>query len=207
MGNTSPFASLFGTFPPSGLLVTGIDAAGKSALLQYLAQGLQIEAGVEQDNSMDYFAVERITHKQMQITSWDVGGSMKIRPLLLHYYKNMHCIVFVVNRTETERIMFAKSELYKILQEEETVGWPILIFLNFSDQYPTKGYSELQLCEKFELTSIRDRHWFIQPCTATTGHGVLEGFQWLRAALTKRAPVHETIDNSERDKTTKSARS
>eukprot|EP01017_Pseudomicrothorax_dubius_P045799 TRINITY_DN7977_c0_g3_i1.p1 TRINITY_DN7977_c0_g3~~TRINITY_DN7977_c0_g3_i1.p1 ORF type:complete len:137 (+),score=33.77 TRINITY_DN7977_c0_g3_i1:63-413(+) len=65
--------------------------------------------------------------------AWDVGGSDRIRPLWRHYFNGAHGLIFVVDSNDRERIENAKTELCKLLEEEELRKTTLLVFANKQD--------------------------------------------------------------------------
>ena len=43
-----------------------------------------------------------------------------------------------------------------------------------------------ELAEKLGLHGVRDREWYIQATTATTGEGLYEGLDWMADAQGRR---------------------
>lgn len=64
---------------------------------------------------------------------WDIGGQDKIRALWRHYYENTHCLCFVIDSSDEDRLEIAKETLEGILSDEELRGVPLLILANKSD--------------------------------------------------------------------------
>lgn len=65
------------------------------------------------------------------MTMWDVGG--QATKLWKHYFDHINAIIFVVDSTDSDRFLFAKEELYKIVKEESLKGVPILLLYNKID--------------------------------------------------------------------------
>lgn len=57
-----------------------------------------------------------------------------------------------------------------MLEEEELVGVPLLIFANKQDLVTAMPASEL--AESLNLHTIRDRMWQVQACSAVTVEGL-----------------------------------
>jgi ADP-ribosylation factor 1/2 len=79
------------------------------------------------------FNVETVEYKNIQFTVWDVGGQDKIRPLWRHYFQNTQGIIFVVDTNDRERILEAKDELQRMLNEDELRDALLLVFANKQD--------------------------------------------------------------------------
>lgn len=101
------------------------------------------------------FNVETVEYKNIQFTVWDVGGQDKIRPLWRHYFQNTQGIIFVVDSNDRDRVVEAREELQRMLNEDELRDALLLVFANKQD---------LPVCEspilaKYQiLISIPERH-------------------------------------------------
>lgn len=71
---------------------------------------------------------------------WDVGGQDKIRPLWRHYFQNTQGIIFVVDSNDRDRIVEAREELQRMLNEDELRDALLLVFANKQD-LPVCGQS------------------------------------------------------------------
>ena len=73
----------------AGVLMIGLDAAGKTTILYKLKLG-EIVTTIPTIG----FNVETLEYKNLKFTVFDVGGQDKIRPLWRHYYevKDLHYI-------------------------------------------------------------------------------------------------------------------
>lgn len=72
-------------------------------------------------------------YKNIQFTVWDVGGQDKIRPLWRHYFQNTQGIIFVVDSNDRDRIVEAREELQRMLNEDELRDAILLVFANKQD--------------------------------------------------------------------------
>ena len=79
------------------------------------------------------FNVETVEYKNIQFTVWDVGGQDKIRPLWRHYFQNTQGIIFVVDSNDRDRIVDAREELQRMLNEDELRDALLLVFANKQD--------------------------------------------------------------------------
>ena len=61
---------------------------------------------------------------------WDVGGQDILRPMWKHYYVNSDAIIFVVDSQDKNRLELAKTELHKMLAEEELKNAILLVLAN-----------------------------------------------------------------------------
>ncbi|EDQ92120.1 uncharacterized protein MONBRDRAFT_19648 [Monosiga brevicollis MX1] len=155
------------------ILMLGLDSAGKTTILYKL----KLNNPVSTIPTVG-FNVETVTYKNVKFNVWDVGGQDKIRPLWRHYYTGTQGLIFVVDCADRERIDEARRELHKILNDREMKDAIVLIFANKQD---IKGaILPEELPDLLGLTRLtKDRTWYVQPCVATTGDGLVEGLTWL----------------------------
>jgi len=79
------------------------------------------------------FNVETVTYKNTKFNVWDVGGQDKIRPLWRHYFQNTQGIIFVVDSNDRDRVVEAREELQRMLNEDELRDALLLVFANKQD--------------------------------------------------------------------------
>jgi ADP-ribosylation factor 1/2 len=136
------------------ILMVGLDAAGKTTILYKLKLGEIVTTiptiGVfaRRYHLLLYtsiwrvfcsycrligFNVETVEYKNIQFTVWDVGGQDKIRPLWRHYFQNTQGIIFVVDSNDRDRIVEAREELQRMLNEDELRDALLLVFANKQD--------------------------------------------------------------------------
>merc|ERR1712096_148080 len=179
MGNvfSKLFDSLFGK-KEMGILMVGLDAAGKTTVLYKLKLG-EIVTTIPTIG----FNVETVEYKNISFTVWDVGGQDKIRPLWRHYFQNTQGLIFVVDSNDRDRVGEAREELQRMLNEDELRDAVLLVFANKQDLPQAMQCSEIT--EKLGLHSLRQRKWYIQSTCATSGEGLYEGLDWLSASIKK----------------------
>ena len=171
------FKSLFGK-QDVRILMVGLDAAGKTTILYKLKLG-EIVTTIPTIG----FNVETVEYKNLKFTMWDVGGQDKLRPLWRHYFQNTNGIIFVVDSNDRDRIGQARDELQKMLAEDELRNAVLLVFANKQDLPNAMSTTDVQ--DKLGLHSLRQRHWFIQGCCATTAQGLYEGLDWMSVNIKK----------------------
>jgi len=171
------FKRLFGN-KEMRILMVGLDAAGKTTILYKLKLG-EIVTTIPTIG----FNVETVEYKNINFTVWDVGGQDKIRPLWRHYFQNTQGLIFVVDSNDRERILEAKEELEKMLNEDELRNAVLLIFANKQDL--PNAMSIAEVTDKLGLHSLRSRKWYIQATCATSGDGLYEGLDWLSNTLSE----------------------
>ncbi|KAJ3448214.1 e3 ubiquitin-protein ligase trim23 [Anaeramoeba flamelloides] len=158
------------------VLMVGLDAAGKTSILQKLVKG---NTGVTKPTVG--FNVDTVTYKKIKFTIIDLGGQDKIRPLWKHYYESVNAVIFVVDSNDLERLKEANEELHNMLAEEELKNSSLLVLANKQDL--PDAISAETMIEKLDLESERGRKWACMPTCAITGEGLLDGLNWLKGAL------------------------
>ena len=142
------------------ILMVGLDAAGKTTILYKLKLGeivttiptigsyiisichLHIKARASFLTLFlpTGFNVETVEYKNIQFTVWDVGGQDKIRPLWRHYFQNTQGIIFVVDSNDRDRVVEAREELQRMLNEDELRDALLLVFANKQDLPVSRGF-------------------------------------------------------------------
>merc|ERR1712070_576709 len=110
------------------LLMVGLDAAGKTTILYKLKLG-EVVTTIPTIG----FNVETVSYKHLSFTVWDVGGKDKIRPLYRHYYQNTSGIIFCVDSNDRDRINEVRTELSRLMTEDEMTNVPLLVLANKQD--------------------------------------------------------------------------
>jgi len=160
------------------ILMVGLDAAGKTTILYKLKLG-EIVTTIPTIG----FNVETVEYKNIQFTVWEVGGQDTIRPLWRHYFQNTQGIIFVVDSNDRDRVVEAREELQRMLNEDELRDALLLVFANKQDL--PNAMNAAEITDKLGLHSLRQRAWYIQSTCATSGDGLYEGLEWLSNSLRK----------------------
>ncbi|KAK0117753.1 hypothetical protein ONS95_012079 [Cadophora gregata] len=134
------------------ILMVGLDAAGKTTILYKLKLG-EIVTTIPTIG----FNVETVEYKNIQFTVWDVGGQDKIRPLWRHYFQNTQGIIFVVDSNDRDRVVEAREELQRMLNEDELRDAILLVFANKQDL--PNAMNAAEITDKLGLHSLRQRAW------------------------------------------------
>ena len=113
-------------------LVIGLDGAGKTTLLHNCEKHVG-PVGIGGWGS----GVETKYWGNLHITSWDLGGQDKVKPLWRHYYGMTEAVIFVVDSSDLSSIPKAASELHSILNEAALLcarpSLPVLVFATKQD--------------------------------------------------------------------------
>ncbi|KAH0917127.1 hypothetical protein HID58_024787 [Brassica napus] len=104
------------------------------------------------------FNIKTIIYQKYTLNIWDVGGQKTIRSYWRNYFEQTDGLVWVVDSSDLRRLDDCKMELDNLLKEE-------VLNLESMD---------------------KSRHWKIVGCSAYTGEGLLEGFDWLVQDIASR---------------------
>ena len=158
------------------IIILGIQNAGKTTILYRLALGQLVKTTPTIGSN-----VEEINYNNVKFQAWDLGGQENMRSVWDVYYLNTDGVIFVIDSNDKENYEESKNQFYKILQNDTLKNAVILIFANKQDLLTSKKVNEI--IEIYELDSIKNHVWHIQPCSANTGEGLLTGIKWLSDQL------------------------
>ncbi|KAK6942404.1 Small GTPase superfamily, ARF/SAR type [Dillenia turbinata] len=164
------FSSLFGN-KEARILVLGLDNAGKTTILYRLQMG-EVVSTIPTIG----FNVETVQYNSIKFQVWDLGV-----PYWRCYFPNTQAIIYVVDSSDTDRLVIAKDEFHAILEEEELKGAVVLIFANKQDL--PGALDDAAVAEALELHKIKNRQWAIFKTSAIKGEGLFEGLDWLSNTL------------------------
>lgn len=154
------------------ILVLGLDNAGKTTILKSLS-----DEDITTITPTQGFNIKSLSRDGFNLKIWDIGGQKSIRPYWRNYFDQTDSLIYVIDSADRKRLDESEFELNELLQEEKMSGVPLLIFANKQDLVGAAPADEI--AEKLDLTSIRDRPWQIQACSAKEGTGLKEGMEWL----------------------------
>ncbi len=92
------------------ILVLGLDNAGKTTLLRFLAQ-----EDPTQTTPTQGFNVKSIVKDTFKLNVWDIGGQKEIRKYWENYFDNVDGLIFVVDSSDDYRVTESNSELKLLL--------------------------------------------------------------------------------------------
>ncbi|KAA0188134.1 hypothetical protein HAZT_HAZT000431 [Hyalella azteca] len=150
----------------------GLDGAGKTTILYKLKLG-EVVTSIPTIG----FNVETVEYKNLALTVWDVGGQGQLRGLWRHYYQNANAVIFVVDSSDTSRLVEARNEIYTALTSDELRNVPVLVWANKQDM-PQAASADAVL-RALRLPDAGRRDYHCEPCVAITHTGLIEGLEWL----------------------------
>ncbi|KAG5439875.1 hypothetical protein PCANB_000157 [Pneumocystis canis] len=144
--------------------------------ISLLGQPIQIQPTIGSN-------VEEILYKNIRFIMWDLGGQTSLRQSWHTYYKATSAVILVIDSTDKERIETSKTELLKMMNNEDLKDSLLLVFANKQDIENSMTPSEIS--NALGLINFRERSWNIQGCCALTGDGLYKGMDWIVSSLTK----------------------
>ncbi|XP_022858046.1 ADP-ribosylation factor 1-like, partial [Olea europaea var. sylvestris] len=132
-----------------------------------------------EDFSLDYFTLINC-YFYIYVNSSPICVFL-LRPYWRCYFPNTQAIIYVVDSSDTDRLVVAKEEFHAILEEEELKGAVVLIYANKQDL--PGALDDAAVTEALELHKIKNRQWAIFKTSAIKGEGLFEGLDWLSNTL------------------------
>ncbi|CAN6287276.1 unnamed protein product [Urochloa humidicola] len=198
-----PSARLFGRFPSEimgllsiirkikrkekemRILMVGLDNSGKTTIV------LKING---EDTSVISptlgFNIKTIKYHKYSLNIWDVGGQKTIRSYWRNYFEQTDGLVWVVDSSDVRRLDDCRAELHNLLKEERLAGASLLVFANKQDIQG--ALKPVEIAKVLNLEAMDgSRHWKIVGCSAYTGEGLLDGFDWLVQDIASRIYVQD----------------
>ncbi|XP_067310337.1 ADP-ribosylation factor-like protein 14 [Pseudorasbora parva] len=174
--------------PEARILLLGLDGAGKSTLLYKLKYNEDFHTVPTIGFNVEMIEAKKNRDK-IFLTVWDVGGQIKMRAHWRNFYQDTAGIVFVVDSSDVKRLDEAKGILEQTLKSEHLRRLPVVVLANKQDIVGAATVTEIT--EQFNLRkSCSERDWFIQPCSALSGAGLVDGFRRM-AHLVKKTPSED----------------
>ncbi|XP_010779656.1 ADP-ribosylation factor-like protein 14 [Notothenia coriiceps] len=171
------------------VLMLGLTGSGKTTLLYRLKYNESVLTVPTVGFNVETLETDR---SSPGLTVWDVGGQRKMRPYWKHFYTDTAGLVFVVDSWDKKHLDEAHKELHRVLRHESLKGVPLVVLANKQDLQGAQ--SAEALCVTLDLRRLCEgRTWFIQPCSATTGVGLEEGFR--RIVYLMKTPFKQTQED------------
>mmetsp|Transcript_30394 Transcript_30394/g.47181 ORF Transcript_30394/g.47181 Transcript_30394/m.47181 type:complete len:180 (-) Transcript_30394:148-687(-) len=174
MGGSYYFPEWFGPPHTHRILLIGLDGGGKTVLLYKL----RLPGGkVIKTLPTIGFNIEKITHNQIPLEVWDIGGQDKLRPIWPTYYRNIQGVIFVVDSAEKRRMLEAKEALQELVREEQLKDAVFLVLANKQDL--SDALSAAEVTQQLGLEDIKHVKWKVKGTEHYEWEGLLEGLDWL----------------------------
>jgi|TARA_B110000003_G_scaffold123643_2_gene126031 ADP-ribosylation factor-like protein 2 len=152
--------------------MVGLDNAGKTTIVKRVNG-----EPIDEISPTLGFNIKTMTFGAYSLNIWDVGGQKTLRSYWKNYYEATDALIWVVDSADGRRMRDCARELAGVLGEEKLAGASVLIFANKRD---IQGAMDVDaMVDALGLKTLVNRHWNIVACSAVTGEGLLEGFDWL----------------------------
>lgn len=167
---------LFGEKRELKLVIVGLDAAGKTTILNKMRYDEVVATaptiGVN---------TEDLQIRNVSIKVFDLAGQEKMRNVWKYYYSSIEGIIFVIDSTRVDRIHEARDELLGLLANEEARQIPTLVFANKQDKPGALGAAAIvealgigDHVNRKPVSLVR-----VQESSAVQDQGLFEGFEWM----------------------------
>ncbi|KAL4435158.1 hypothetical protein ABPG74_003651 [Tetrahymena malaccensis] len=166
------FKKLFGSNNSFNIHIVGLQNAGKTTILYQYNLGKVIETTPTLGSNM-----EEVTHKNVKLKVWDLGGQKSIREVWDQYFLESDAVIYVVDSTDKSKEDESMEEFQKLLKNEQLKNAVFLIFANKQDI--DGAMTADQIAEKYKLSDIKTHSWHIQACSAVKNTGLGEGLDWV----------------------------
>ncbi|KAI8393493.1 ADP-ribosylation factor family-domain-containing protein [Radiomyces spectabilis] len=154
------------------IIIVGLDNAGKTTILYKLLMNQVVTTTPTIGSN-----VEEVEYKNIKFMMWDIGGQESLRASWKTYYVDTKAVILVIDSTDANRLHIAKQELHAMMENEQLREASLLVFANKQD---VKGaLTAAQVSDALALTSLKDRQWHIQACSALSGDGLFQGLDWV----------------------------
>ncbi|EGD77557.1 sar1 [Salpingoeca rosetta] len=181
--------SSLGLANKSGKLVfLGLDAAGKTTLLNMLRDGR-----VQAAPPTLYPTAEELSIAGITFTTHDLGGHKQARRVWKTYFPAVNAIVFMVDASDRDRFKESKAELDALLGDEAISNIPIVVLGNKIDIPGAAGEEELRAAlgligqttgkGTVPKSSLASRPLELFMCTVIKKQGYGDAFRWLSQYL------------------------
>jgi ADP-ribosylation factor-like protein 2 len=190
------------------VLMVGLDNAGKTTAVRRLKQGSPAAgaaAAADDDISPTLgFSICSLARRGRKLNVWDVGGQRSLRPYWRNYFERTDGLVWVVDSSDLARLKDAAAELRTLLGEERLAGATLLVLANKQDVAGALKLDEISRALGLVVGAAEEdkgegpedgsapssssslvgaigkrRHWRVAACSARTGEGLEEAFDWI----------------------------
>lgn len=154
------------------ITIIGLDNAGKTTALYRLLNGVVVNTQPTVGSN-----VETIEHNNVRLQCWDLAGQTAFRKGWNTFFQGTDAILFIVDSSDRARIGEARSELFRVLEDDVTEKCCVLVLANKQDLPNCLSLNEVM--ENLQLSDIKEHEWSILPACSLTGQGLDEAVDWL----------------------------
>ncbi|ORZ33889.1 ADP-ribosylation factor family-domain-containing protein [Catenaria anguillulae PL171] len=173
-------------------VMIGLDCAGKTTIARQFGQPAVSNTDLEPTMPTVAFNASTIRQGSISLTLFDMSGNPRQRSLWSPYLLNTHAVIFVVDATDKDRIEIARRELHLALKDQVAKACPLLILCNKMDR-ENEAMPPDEVAGLLGLEAFKDRNWYLCGCSAITGRGLSEGFEWLIGMVLAFLPCMQVL--------------
>eukprot|EP00605_Chrysophyceae_sp_TOSAG23-4_P001453 GSChrysophyteH1.ASY1.ANO1.1588.1 assembled CDS len=141
------------------ILILGLDNAGKTTVMKRVSG-----EDIHEISPTVGFNIKSLEYNSYTLNLWDVGGQKSIRTYWRNYFEQTDGIIWVVDSVDRWRLDECRQQLHDLLGQEKLAGASLLL------------HGE----------NMSGHHWSIVGCSAHTGKGLEQGFDWLVSDIGSR---------------------
>lgn len=168
------------------ILILGLDNAGKTTVMKKISG-----QSIHEISPTVGFNIQSLEFNGYMLNMWDVGGQKSIRTYWRNYFESTDGIIWVVDSVDRWRLEECKKQLREVLGQEKLAGSSLLILANKQDLGGALSFEEIEKYLDLNNSDISGRHWTIIGCSAFTGDGLINGFEWIVSDIASRIFVME----------------
>lgn len=172
-----------------GLLVVGLDGAGKTTITYQFLLGKQVMTTPTQGHNK-----ELLKYGGKKYDLFDVGGSMLVRETWRLYARAADAIVFVVDASDHDRLPEATAQLRKLFLGDNIddkskstntplLDVPLLVLANKQDLPGAVNDRKVERMMELNVLPVTTR--MVMECNGKTGDGCQAALAWLHANIKK----------------------
>lgn len=160
------------------VLICGLDNAGKTTMVSRILLGRVVPTLPSCG-----FQAQTLKHRHTKFMLWDVGGQLHLRFHWRHHFFGTHCVVFVVDASDSTRFSEANQELSVLLAEGQLETAGFLILAHKCDVSGAVPAAQLRTLLNLPANSAGSRPIHILETSALTGAGLAGACSSSRAAF------------------------
>jgi ADP-ribosylation factor related protein 1 len=113
----------------------GLDYAGKTTLLERIKSKYTSQHSIPPNKIPPTIGMNlaKLTYQGNELIIWDLGGQLKMRSIWEKYYNEAHCVLFVLDSSDLNRMAEVKLAFDLVCQDEHLSQIPIFIVANKMD--------------------------------------------------------------------------
>jgi len=168
------------------ILILGLDNAGKTTIMKRVSG-----EDIHEISPTVGFNIKSLDYNGFTLNLWDVGGQKSIRTYWRNYFESTDGIIWVVDSVDRWRLEECRAQLHDLLGQEKLAGASLLIFANKQDLGGALSFEEIAKVLQLDESTMAGHHWSILGCSAITGSGLIQGFDWIVSDIASRIMISD----------------